>query len=203
MQTGFPKAGASPQYNYALRRTALRSSWFPSSKSALDDLHKKQGVVVRFIIGHTSNRLDEAALAAEDREFGGFLRLPIEVCVATNIHAPSHLQSCKILSCGTPAGGVHEPAKQDCELSEAGHKTVHGRIHSEGAWSTVHLLYHDCLRPKSVQAEQEMSAVQIDDDVYLRVGNLVLATQQWKRLHAGEQMVKYAGQPVRLKTIGF
>ena len=54
-----------------------------------------------------------------------------------------------------------------------------------------------------MQVEQNMSAVQIDDDVYLRIGNLILATQQWKRLHAGEQKSQDAGQPIRLKISGF
>lgn len=35
--------------------------------------------MVRFVIGHTENTADEKALAAEDRDHGGFLRLPIEV----------------------------------------------------------------------------------------------------------------------------
>lgn len=79
MQTGFTKAGASPQYDYGLRRVALRSSWFPNTRSALEELLQKRGVVVRFIIGHTKIAADEKALAAEEREYGGFLRLPIQV----------------------------------------------------------------------------------------------------------------------------
>ena len=78
-QTGFTRAGASPQYDYGLRREALRTSWFPNSRNALEELYRTRGVVVRFIIGHTKLAADEAALAAEEREFGGFLRLPIEV----------------------------------------------------------------------------------------------------------------------------
>lgn len=79
LQTGFIRAGASPQYDYVLRRVALRSSWFPNSRNALDEMYRTRGIVVRFIIGHTKLAADEAALGAEEREFGGFLRLPIEV----------------------------------------------------------------------------------------------------------------------------
>ena len=70
------------QYDYASRRASLRASWFPSSKEALDKVAQKDGIIVRFVIGHTEEARQEEAVALEDRQYGGFLRLPIRVCCA-------------------------------------------------------------------------------------------------------------------------
>ena len=35
LQTGFARPGATAQYDYALRRQALRATWFPSSQEEL------------------------------------------------------------------------------------------------------------------------------------------------------------------------
>ena len=89
MQTGFQKKGVSQQYDYASRRTALRNSWFPKSRESLAGLLHEHGLVVRFIIGHTREALQEEALALEEANFGGFLRLPIQVGVDWR-HEPAH-----------------------------------------------------------------------------------------------------------------
>jgi hypothetical protein len=83
LQTGFSRRSVGRQYDYTLRRRALRSSWFPQSKEALQNLSDKHGVVVRFVIGHSGNSRLEAAIDEEDRLYGGFLRLPIQARPAT------------------------------------------------------------------------------------------------------------------------
>ena len=40
---------------------------------------RTSGLVLRFIIGHSGDQVQEQALAAEAAEHGGFLRLPLEV----------------------------------------------------------------------------------------------------------------------------
>ncbi|KAK9909511.1 hypothetical protein WJX75_003351 [Coccomyxa subellipsoidea] len=92
-------------------------------------MYRTRGIVVRFIIGHTKLAADEAALGAEEREFGGFLRLPIE-------------------------GYTSLPSKTVSFLK----------------------LATRLFTPEYV--------VKIDDDVYLRIDSLILATQQWKQRHA-------------------
>jgi hypothetical protein len=79
LQTGFQKRGVTAQYDYASRRAALRASWFPSSREALAKVAQKDGLIVRFVIGHTLDARQEEAVAQEDADHGGFLRLPIRV----------------------------------------------------------------------------------------------------------------------------
>lgn len=79
MQTGFPRPGASQQYDYQKRRTALRESWFPADASSLDQLQRETSLVLRFVIGHSRLYSAERAVEAEDKLHGGFLRLPIQV----------------------------------------------------------------------------------------------------------------------------
>lgn len=80
LQTGFTRPGASLQYDYEKRRAALRASWFPADQSSLDRIQKESSVVLRFVIGHSKLYSAEHAIEAEDRQHGGFLRLPIQVC---------------------------------------------------------------------------------------------------------------------------
>ena len=87
LQTGFQKRGVSAQYDYASRRASLRASWFPSSTEALDKVAQRDGIIVRFVIGHTEEARQEEALAMEERQYGGFLRLPIRVNCAACQHA--------------------------------------------------------------------------------------------------------------------
>lgn len=77
-QTGFSVRGVRAQYDYTLRRKALRSSWFPDNKEALRELSEKHGLIVRFVIGHSSIPEQERAITMEERQYGGFLRLPIQ-----------------------------------------------------------------------------------------------------------------------------
>lgn len=39
-------------------------------------LELEQGIIARFVIGHSANAAAEAALAEEERQHGDFLRLP-------------------------------------------------------------------------------------------------------------------------------
>ncbi|KAK9803488.1 hypothetical protein WJX73_007726 [Symbiochloris irregularis] len=78
VQTGFSRPDATTQYNYDLRRQALRSTWFPASQQALDRYFQDTGLVLRFVIGHSNSQEQERALDAEAAEFGGFLRLSLQ-----------------------------------------------------------------------------------------------------------------------------
>lgn len=80
VQTGY-SAGAAwtgPKYNYVLRRQALRTTWFPPSQAALDALQASSGVVLRFVVGRTSDAAAAAIIDQEEAKHGGFMRLPIE-----------------------------------------------------------------------------------------------------------------------------
>ena len=79
-QTGFTRPGASLQYNYQQRRTALRQSWFPADQDSLDQLQRDTSFVLRFVIGHSKLYSAEQELSAEARRHGGFLRLPMQAC---------------------------------------------------------------------------------------------------------------------------
>lgn len=79
MQTGFARAGASSQYDYQQRRTALRETWFPADQESLDRVQKETSVVLRFVIGHSKEYKAEREINAEQSKHGGFLRLPIQV----------------------------------------------------------------------------------------------------------------------------
>jgi hypothetical protein len=79
MQTGFARAGASSQYDYQQRRTALRETWFPADQESLDRVQKETSVVLRFVIGHSKDYKAEREINAEQSKHGGFLRLPIQV----------------------------------------------------------------------------------------------------------------------------
>lgn len=76
MQTGFTTS-QEVKYNYEARRQALRSSWVPSSTAALAALELEQGIRVRFVIGHSTDPAQEAAIEAEEAAHGDFLRLDL------------------------------------------------------------------------------------------------------------------------------
>lgn len=76
VQTGFT-TDPRPKYNYEARRRALRASWFPGSQQELARLEAEQGIVARFVIGHSADTAAEAALAAEEAAHHDFQRLPL------------------------------------------------------------------------------------------------------------------------------
>ncbi|KAI7840006.1 hypothetical protein COHA_006271 [Chlorella ohadii] len=76
VQTGFT-TDPRPKYNYEARRAALRASWFPGSRQELARLEHEEGIVARFVIGHSSDPRKEAALAAEAAQHGDMLRLDL------------------------------------------------------------------------------------------------------------------------------
>jgi len=78
MQTGFTGDRSNPKYDYTLRRQALRQTWFPPDQEAVDKLECRQGIVMRFVIGHSADPKAEAEIAAEEKKYGGFLRLPLQ-----------------------------------------------------------------------------------------------------------------------------
>ena len=43
-------------------------------------------MIVRFVIGHTTETQQEEALALEEGNYGGFLRLPIQVGIDNSIY---------------------------------------------------------------------------------------------------------------------
>lgn len=77
VQTGFTTS-TETKYNYKARRAALRATWFPDSQEGLDRLLRDTNMLMRFIIGRTSNDTKEAELMTESKEHGGFLRLDLE-----------------------------------------------------------------------------------------------------------------------------
>lgn len=134
-QTGFQKKGVSQQYDYASRRAALRASWFPSSREALAKVAQKDGLIVRFVIGHTLEARQEEAVALEDANYGGFLRLPIRVpmchgvIMCPSLAAPCHLR--ELVSC-LHAGRLRHLDHQDPCLPDDGHADVRCKVHCEG-----------------------------------------------------------------------
>eukprot|EP00193_Tetraselmis_chui_P021554 CAMPEP_0177784774 /NCGR_PEP_ID=MMETSP0491_2-20121128/19912_1 /TAXON_ID=63592 /ORGANISM="Tetraselmis chuii, Strain PLY429" /LENGTH=407 /DNA_ID=CAMNT_0019305627 /DNA_START=390 /DNA_END=1609 /DNA_ORIENTATION=+ len=69
--------GVQTSFNYyAFRRADLRQTWFPADEAAMQRL-EEQGIIMRFVVGQTSNAEHELALQQEIEEFGPFLRLPI------------------------------------------------------------------------------------------------------------------------------
>ena len=124
LQTGFQKKGVSPQYDYSSRRAALRASWFPSSREALARVAQKDGLIVRFVIGHTLDARQEEAVALEDANHGGFLRLPIRVPACSIATMCSSLAApCDFLTC-LRAGRVCHLDHQDSDLPDGGHPDV-------------------------------------------------------------------------------
>lgn len=135
-QTGFTRQGASLQYNYQQRRTALRQSWFPADQESLDQLQRETSLVLRFVIGHSKLYSAEQDLSAEAKRHGGFLRLPMQACVrylrpearSPNVSCTGHPQSdndneqncthrkvvLDIKRCLT--GGLWQPHNKDAEL---------------------------------------------------------------------------------------
>lgn len=65
------------RYDYRRRRAALRETWFPDSRAKRERLEKESGIIVRFVVGHSSDPIEEAKLADEERNFGDFLRVPL------------------------------------------------------------------------------------------------------------------------------
>ncbi|EFN52007.1 hypothetical protein CHLNCDRAFT_10529, partial [Chlorella variabilis] len=63
------------KYNYEARRKALRATWLPSSQQELDRLQGEQRILVRFVIGHSADAEQEAALNAEEAQHRDFVRL--------------------------------------------------------------------------------------------------------------------------------
>lgn len=79
VQTGFTSPGTHMlKYDYRLRRKALRETWFPSNQEKLDEMERKLGIYMRFVIGHSKDPRAEAEIAEEEEKYGGFLRLPME-----------------------------------------------------------------------------------------------------------------------------
>ncbi|KAK6157331.1 hypothetical protein DH2020_011579 [Rehmannia glutinosa] len=69
IQTGFGSVG---------RRRALRQTWFPSDHQGLQRLEESTGLVFRFVIGRTSDKIKMSALKEEVAEYDDFLLLDIE-----------------------------------------------------------------------------------------------------------------------------
>ncbi|KDD72366.1 galactosyltransferase, partial [Helicosporidium sp. ATCC 50920] len=74
IQSGFSPPGAAAKYDYTARRAALRRTWVL--------LARAQGLVVRFVMGHSPDAALEAAVAAEEEAHGDFLRLDMEEAYA-------------------------------------------------------------------------------------------------------------------------
>ncbi|PRW20177.1 putative beta-1,3-galactosyltransferase 12 [Chlorella sorokiniana] len=76
VQTGFT-TDSRPKYNYEARRAALRASWFPGSRQELARLEREDGIMARFVIGHSADARKEAAVEAEAAQHGDMLRLDL------------------------------------------------------------------------------------------------------------------------------
>lgn len=68
--------GVQTTYATDRNRKVLRQTWFPSTQKALDELQAGHNLTLRFVIGSTTDPQQEAALAAERAQHGGFLMLP-------------------------------------------------------------------------------------------------------------------------------
>jgi len=60
------------------RRARLRSTWVPSTPQGLKDLEAKHGIVMRFVIGRTSNTEIEQQLKEETDKYGDIIRLDVD-----------------------------------------------------------------------------------------------------------------------------
>eukprot|EP00210_Caulerpa_lentillifera_P004025 g3840.t1 len=65
------------RYDYRRRRMAVRETWFPNSREERERIEKESGIVIRFIVGHSSDPKEEEKLAEEERTYGDFLRVPL------------------------------------------------------------------------------------------------------------------------------
>ncbi|GMH38302.1 hypothetical protein BSKO_06186 [Bryopsis sp. KO-2023] len=79
--TGFNDPGirigtTSEKYDYKKRRKALRDTWFPT-KEERNRLENSKGTVVRFIVGHSTDWIEERAMDKEESLYQDFIRLPI------------------------------------------------------------------------------------------------------------------------------
>jgi len=62
----------------AERRARLRSTWVPSTPQGLKDLEAKHGIVMRFVIGRTSDIKIEQQLKEETDRYGDIIRLDVD-----------------------------------------------------------------------------------------------------------------------------
>lgn len=76
VQTGFNAPHPEPRYDYALRRAKLRESWFPADPTQLARLEDEEGIMIRFVVGHSADARLEGAMNAEQEKHRDFLRLP-------------------------------------------------------------------------------------------------------------------------------
>lgn len=76
VQTGFSAARPNKKYDYVRRRQQLRATWFPADSAARSRL-EEQGVVARFVVGHSNDAAAEAAMQAEIAQHSDFLQLDI------------------------------------------------------------------------------------------------------------------------------
>ncbi|DBA81436.1 TPA: hypothetical protein ACH3X1_007222 [Trebouxia sp. C0004] len=162
VQTGFT-ISTEAKYNYKARRAALRATWFPDSQEGLDRLERDTNMLIRFIIGRTSNDTKEAELMTESNEHGGFLRLDLEVLPAIIwsllsallLITANHLCYYCCFCCST--SGTVDLQEQYNSLTN---KTV-------AFLQLVTSIYE----PQYI--------VKADDDVYLRVDRIPYAVKQW------------------------
>jgi len=62
---------------YFTRRQAARKSWVPENEENIRVLQKKYGVVVRFVVGFTSDADEMSVLDDEEKLYGTMVRLKV------------------------------------------------------------------------------------------------------------------------------
>ncbi|XP_078165081.1 putative beta-1,3-galactosyltransferase 8 isoform X2 [Carex rostrata] len=72
----FAVIGVNTAFSSRTRRNSLRNTWMPQGKN-LQEIEQKEGIVIRFIIGHSgeSKNILDRAIDAEDARYKDFLRL--------------------------------------------------------------------------------------------------------------------------------
>mmetsp|Transcript_4590 Transcript_4590/g.12773 ORF Transcript_4590/g.12773 Transcript_4590/m.12773 type:complete len:410 (-) Transcript_4590:101-1330(-) len=104
VQTGYTEIWGvnSGQYEYEKRRMVLRSTWFPEDEAAMHRMYSDYGIVMRFVIGHTTNTSAAAALDKEIQQFGPMLRLNL-LEGYTALSYKSHAYFATVMSLYNPA----------------------------------------------------------------------------------------------------
>lgn len=47
----------------------------------VDRLEQDESIIMRFVIGQTTEAAKEAEIVSESRQYGGFMRIPLQVCI--------------------------------------------------------------------------------------------------------------------------
>lgn len=88
-------SGVGPKYTE--RRAILRSTWFPATADAQQQLLASASLDVRFVVGQSQDTAEQSRILDEERRFGAFFRLEVQETYEN-----------LALKVGTTCGGKHQ-----------------------------------------------------------------------------------------------